>query len=214
MKALECIFIIFILCLSLISQAQNKIEFRDTLSDYEKILNDNIDKEVLEMLDSLDFEKTSMGLGILEFINIDSQSVDKKGFKSHSICQCYKIQDTIFIANAIGFMAGLGSIIKINSIDSTYESSIFFATDDVKQHKFKENEELIADIEVPLERNNLLISKQSEFSNQKDIVGILEGVSIEFYEGNNKVKLQVRSIFKCKFEDYNILLKKEGKKKN
>lgn len=220
MKTLLLICNILLLLLPFAIQAQNRIEFRDTLNDYDKILKENIEEEVLTRLKSLDFEKTSIGLGLLEMNDILALSKEDQVLKSHSGCDCYRQNDTIFITNAIGFMAGIAHIVKINPNDSTYVSFIAFETDGVKQHKYlKDDKDFIANIEVQLEKSQLVITKDTKFSDWSYITGILNGISNSFYEqdtdsreGQTELKLKIKSIFRCRLKDFTKYI--PTKKKN
>ena len=147
-----------------------------------------------------------------ELDNILDKKEDKKTEKLPGTCQCHMLMGKLEIANAVGFMAGIASVIEINIADSSYQSKILYITDGMKTHKFNPDDEFIEDIEVLLEESKLEISPDSKFENGKVIKGKLIGKSEKYYAqdysgtGYKEIQTKVLSIFECKLEDYGQMM--------
>lgn len=162
MKLLKISLLIF-LPNALWSQVANKFEIADSIIDVRAIMKTSFGDEVMQQTDALKSMGGLYSLGILELNNILDEK-EEKIEKIPGICQCHIMMGKLEIANAIGFMAGIASVIEVNLADSTYQSTIYFNTDGVKMHKFKPEDEFIKDIEVMLTKSRLEFSPRVVFT--------------------------------------------------
>jgi len=217
MKILLLNFLILV-PISLFSQVTNKLEVSDTIINVKKKLITELGDEMANRFAHLDSMKSKISFGLLSLEN--TLITNKKGntHKLASMCQCRIIEGQLEIANAIGFMAGIANVIKIDISDSTYQTMLTYNTDGVKSHKFNPQDEFIEDIEVEIPKPKLILSQDSKFVHNATIKGILIGNTIDYYEQNNtqsgieKVQMKVRSIFECKLIDYDKMLLEMKKK--
>lgn len=210
MKLLQISLLIF-LPISLLAQEANKFEIADSIIDVREIMKADLGDEINQRIEAMQSMEGMYSMGILELDNILDEKEEKMG-KLPGTCQCHMMMGKLQIANAIGFMAGIASVIEINILDSTYQSKIYYNTDGMKTHKFNPDDEFIEDIEIILEESKLEISPDSKFVNEGIIKGRLIGTSVKYYEkdysdtGYKDTQMKVLSIFECKLEDYGQMM--------
>jgi hypothetical protein len=214
MKLLKISLLIF-LPNALWSQVANKFEIADSIIDVKAIMKANFGDEMIQQMDALASMGGLYSMGILELNNIVDEKEEKMG-KHPGACQCHIMMGKLEIANAIGFMAGIASVIEVNLADSTYQSKIYFNTDGMKTHKFKPEDEFIQDIEVLLVNSRLEFSPDSKFEHNGIFKGRLIGTSVKYYEQDNsakgykEVQTKVHSIFECKLMDFEQMMIDNG----
>ena len=212
MKLHQIIILIF-LPISLIAQNGNKFEIADSVINVKELLQEQFGDEIINQVKKMELLGSPYSYGILQLDNLLEKKPTRNNEKIPGGCQCNMIMGKLQISNAVGFMAGIASVIEINISDSTYQSRIHYNTDGARTHKFKQEDEFIKDIVVPLEKSKLEISPDSKFKHNGIIKGKLTGTSIKYLEdkhngkGFKEIRTNVLSIFECKLEDYEQMMK-------
>ncbi len=198
------------------SQETNKYKIANSIIDVKEIIKTDLGLEVFKEIEAMNLSNSKYSVGILELDNILDGNEQKLG-KLLGGCQCHMMMGKLEIANAIGFMAGIASVIEINISDSTFKSTLSYNTDGMQTYKFNKEGEFITDIVVALERAKLEFSPDSKFEHDGILKGKLIGTSIKYYEKDNsslgykEIQTNVLSIFECKLTDYEKILKDNGK---
>lgn len=211
MKLLQIILLI-LLPISLLSQEVNKFEIADSIINVNEYLREEFGDEMMKQIEQMSSMNSPYSFGILELDNILETDENQEMEKVPGGCQCHMIMGKLEIANAVGFMAGIASVIEINLSDSTYQSKIHYHTDGMKTHKFNPDDEFIEDIAVLLKESKLEISPDSKFENNGIIKGKLIGKTDKYYEEDyndkdyKEVQTKVLSIFECKLQDYGQMM--------
>jgi hypothetical protein len=190
------IILLTLLPISLLSQEGNRFEIANSVINVNEILREEFSGKMIKQIEQMSSMNSPYFFGILELNNIlpkDKQEMEKVP----GICQCHIIMGKLEIANSVGFMAGIASVIEINLSDSTYQSKIHYHTDGMKIHKFNPEDEFIEDIAILLKESKLEISPDSKFENDGIIKGRLIGTTGKYYEkdyndkGYKEVKTKV-----------------------
>ena len=198
------------------SQETNKYKIANSIIDVKEIIKTDLGLEVFKEIEAMNLSNSKYSVGILELDNILDGNGQKLG-KLLGGCQCHMMMGKLEIANAIGFMGGIASVIEINISDSTFKSTLSYNTDGMQTYKFNKEGEFITDIVVALERAKLEFSPDSKFEHDGILKGKLIGTSIKYYEKDNsslgykEIQTNVLSIFECKLTDYEKILKDNGK---
>ena len=196
---------------ALFSQSINKLMVSDSVINVKSILIEELGQEMKERIKDTEAFNGNFTYAYLELENTlrDELEGEKRANKIPGGCNCFKREDTIYISNFIGLMAGLNNLIQINFDDSTYTSKLIYQTDGEKSHKLTEAGEFVENIELEIKNSSLLIAADSEFEHNKRIAGKFIGTTVKYYEQDNspkgfkEVQTKVLSIFECNLEDYN-----------
>jgi len=205
--------LLYILPISIFSQEKAILKYSDTIINVEALLYDEFGAERIKKLNQIKTSINTYSYGILELNNILENDENLNNQKILGNCQCTMAKQKIQISNAIGFRSGVSSVIEIDLESKAYESKIYYSTDGVKRHKFKTRKRFVANIIVPLNVTELVLSSDSKFEHNGIIKGVLTGTSIKYYEeetnekGYKEVQLNVRSIFECKLKDFEMMKK-------
>ncbi|MFK7773950.1 MAG: toxin-antitoxin system YwqK family antitoxin [Saprospiraceae bacterium] len=206
------ISLLILLPISLLSQKANKFEIADSTINVKEIIRGEFGEKMIKQLEQLESIDSPYSYGIFQLDNILEEEETDQNNKFPGGCQCHMMMGKLEISNAVGFMAGIASVIEINLSDSTYQSNIHYNTDGMKTHKFNPEDEFIQDIVVLLKESKLEISPDSKFKNNRIIKGKLIGTTDKYYKqdynnkGYKEIQTKVLSIFECKLQDYGQLM--------
>ncbi len=117
------------------------------------------------------------------------------------LCQCKLKEDTIFITTALGFMSGLGIITTITR--DRFITNFFQEADNTNVFKSKKSDTSYVDrISISTVSQKLTLLKKPFFTDNENILGVLEGQFKTFYEFDLGAEVarnyRAKLFFKCR----------------
>lgn len=176
-------------------------------------------KEMDKMSSNLEF----FSLGLLQLSSPEIQKENTREDIFRGSCLCLLENDTLQVSNAIGFMAGIASVTKINTRTKLADSYIQLNSDGEKSDRLRWEDEYVADLKIPYIDYQVEILKKSRFSHGEFVSGRITGETVKYYnksysgKQDKELSLIVKSIFQCKVIEpskIELELKRMNKKKN